>query len=134
MKNISVKWLSIGVLTYIGVSVLISVILSMGLMFAFSSIPPEQLTVVEPSATIFRVGEPVIGFMVSLCVARWICNKTLANKPRTVWAFAAFLMLYGLASMVIHQDFALAAALPKLLAPWVIAFLAVKWSRYSQAV
>ncbi|MEX1222232.1 MAG: hypothetical protein WEA82_08985 [Idiomarina sp.] len=133
MKNISLKWLAVSILAYVLSSILIGVIFSISVMFIFDSIPPEQLTLVEPSATIFRIGEPVIGFIIALSIAKWLCDKTRLQTPHTVWAFALFLTLYGLVSIVVHQDLLLATAIPKVLAPWIIAFLALNWSRHVQS-
>ncbi|WP_111915879.1 hypothetical protein [Lysobacter sp. N42] len=132
MKNLDIKWLTIGVLTYIAGGVLLSSILIMVLMQLFNTIPPAQLPAVEPTASIIAIAQPLIGFALALLVSSWVYKQTKSNAPKTVWYFAGALTLYGVLSIFMHPEAALLHSILKLAAPWVIALLAVKLSLYKQ--
>ncbi|MGQ4276125.1 hypothetical protein ACQ5ES_03610 [Pseudidiomarina sp. E22-M8] len=133
MRNISYKWLSLGLLSYIASTIIASALLSIGVVLMFDDIEPSQLTIVEPTATIFNVAEPLIGFTVAICVAYWIASKTLSCKSNTIWFYAGALSIYGLISALLNPNDSFVFALPKLLAPWIVALLAIKWARSTQA-
>ena len=128
MKHVNYKWLLIGILSYIACSIVASALLSIGVMFMFGHIDPSQLKAVQPTATIFDIGEPLIGFTVAILVAYWVARKTLETQTRTIWFYAGFLSIYGLVSILVTPSEELMSGSLKLLAPWVIAILARKWA------
>ena len=132
MKHVNYKWLLVGTLSYIGSSIVASALFSIAVMFMFGHIDPSQLKAVQPTATTFDIGEPLIGFTVAILVAYWVAQKTLETQTRTIWFYAGFLSIYGLVSILVTPSEELMSGSLKLLAPWVIAILARKWAESTQ--
>lgn len=133
MIKINFKWLSVATIAYIGGAILASSVFTIAVMLFYPEIAASELNIVEPTATIFRLGEALIGFTVALVVARWVCSKTCERHGYTLLAFAAVLTVYGLVSIYLHEPnlFTL-TSLGKLCVPWIVAVLAKKWVMSTQ--
>jgi len=125
LKNISIKWVVIGFITYMLLTVIAAGVLTSVWMAGqdLADLSQQQVSLMAETAPFITMWSVVIGVLVTLFVSMLVTKKSNKKDFANAIGLSVCLTLYGVLSVYLHPEHAFLQQVGKLLCPLVICLL-----------
>jgi len=125
LKNISIKWVAIGIITYMLLTVIAAGVLNSVWMAGqdLAGLSQQQVSLMAETSPFITTWSAVIGVLATLFVSMLVTQKSNRKDFSNATGLAVCLTLFGILSIYLHPEHAILHQLGKLFFPITLCLL-----------